>query len=92
MLKDGGIYGVTTQTDKFYDRFIEIIQGHRNAPDGIIVAWNLSMVDTLKIYRPIVHQLINDQFEEVMTAIVPDVGFISETIRLRQEIKDQSSP
>ena len=50
------------------------------------------MVDTLKIYRPIVHQLINDQFEEVMTAIVPDVGFISETIRLRQEIKDQSSP
>lgn len=84
-LREIGVYGVTPQTDEFYDEFVKSAADREIYGGGLNMAWVLASIDTLGPYSAIV----NGDFEEVIDAITPDPEVAEQAKEFRRKVLEK---
>ena len=86
-LTDSGFYGVSPQTDRFYDSFIGKIAGSEKVGGGLALSWALSIYDTLRDMPPMVVAAVEMNFESVVGAVSPEL--LEDAMDFRRQVQEE---
>lgn len=88
-LTQSGLLGVSEHTDAFYNSLVSGLCGRTKASAGIVMSWQLAEFDTLKGLPAEVIALIDNDFEDFVTAISPTEEFAAEVIAGMKEARSR---
>ncbi len=85
-LKDAGLTGMTPQSDKFFERFVESVADSEKVGAGLNMAWELAMYDTLNDYPPVVRAAVGMSFNRAIDAVTPDPEVAKQAKEFREMV------
>ncbi len=88
-LQATGLYGLTPQTDAFYDQFMKYSAGHQLNGMGLTNTWELASYDTLRQYPPALRAVIGAGFDRVIDAITPDEKVADDAKQFRKKVLEE---
>lgn len=71
-LREAGLYGKAPQSDRLYDRFIAEVADTPKVGRGLLIAWQLSMYDTISDLPLEAQKALNMNFDIMIDAVTPD--------------------
>jgi len=89
-LQDAGLYGLTSQTDTFFQRFSEQAADHEIVGAGLNMAWELAGYDTLRQYPSVVRAAVNAGFDRAVDAITPDPEVAEQAKAFRRKVLEEA--
>ena len=90
-LREAGLYGVTPQTDEFYDMFIRAVADNEKVGAGLCIAWELSLYDWMQQgMPPIMRGLVGMSFDKVIDAVTPDLEVATQAKEFMQRARDEA--
>jgi hypothetical protein len=85
-LQKAELLGVSEQTDRFYQRFVESVAGSSKVGPGLNLAWELAAYDTLRAYPAVLKSLVDMNFNHTIEAVTPDPEVAAQAIEMRNEM------
>lgn len=71
-LHEGGVLGISDQTDSFFNSFANWVSGGEVSAEGIVNSWYLTMASTLADQAPVVQNAVDMYFDRTVDLITPD--------------------
>lgn len=90
-LQEAGLYGITPQSDLFYDRFVDKIADSKKVGEGLVLAWTLAAYDTLREYPPMIGVLVDMNFGRAIDAITPDPDVAEAARAFRGQVQEEAA-
>ena len=94
-LQEASVLGGNLQSDRFFNRFIESVAGSEQAGMGLVMAWELSMYNTLVEIRPKIQAPIRAimglSFNSVIDLVTPDPNVAARAKKFRKQILEAES-
>ena len=88
-LQAAGVYGITPQTDAFYDQFIKYTSDHQLNGMGLTNSWEFASYDTLRQYSPFIRTDIGAGFDTVIDAVTPDDEVANDAKEFRKKVLEE---
>ena len=90
-LQEAGLYGISPQTDEFYDMFIGVVADNEKFGEGLTLAWELSLYDWMQQgMPPVMRGLVGMSFDRAIDAVTPDPEVASQAKEFMQRARDQA--
>lgn len=83
-LTGAGILGTAPECDTFYFSFIDKLAGRTKRAEGINLAWDLSLYDTVKEYPPQFITALNATYDGAIDALISDRKVAQEAKEVRK--------
>lgn len=88
-LKEEGLYGVAPQIDKLYDHFIETVADSEKYGEGLNLAWELAMYDTLGNYPQAIRVTAELGYDRVIDIVTPDPAVAEKAKQMRRQVLEE---
>lgn len=90
-LREAGLYGVTPQTDEFYNSFISSVADSEKVGAGLNMAWELSLYDWMQQgMPPVMRGLMSMSFDRAIDAVTPDPEVATQAKEFRQMVIEET--
>jgi hypothetical protein len=88
-MKEGNFLGMSSQTDAFYNRFIDSVADSKKVGAGLNRVWELAKYETLRDYPPALKVLIDMDYEDVIDAVTPDPEVATRAKEARRKMLEE---
>lgn len=86
-----GVFGISEQSNTFFQRYTEYLADTKINAAGIYMTWVNATADTLSGYPPMVSSIIDMYFDRVVDAVIPDPEVADEAKEIRRKIMEEIS-
>ena len=84
VMEKTNVFGVSPQTDKFYESYFRSIANKQKSALGLVVlAWQTAGSDSFRGFPSVMDELLGKNFEVVVEAIAPKIA--EDAIRIRNQ-------
>ncbi len=89
-LTEAGLYGISPQTDEFYNAFIGAVADEEKVGAGLTLAWELSLYDWMhQGMPPVMRGLVGMNFDRAIDAVTPDPEVATQAKELMQRAMEE---